>query len=460
MFAGGWIAGCHPRDPEGSVRASAQWKTRGAGKVIAMLEGWSFRLAVEDRFIIVKLAEEGATLPEGLVLEQIVQTLISFTHTYDILCDSRGLRDITSDVAEAVELLCENGARVVVRPQEAPLIQSAFEANWPVLTVNNARLPLNYEALDLAAFESRSYLTEADLMHLTDIVGPTGPSEEEWEFAMRMDPSFRRHYSALEEFSFDAGQGSDLLTDRIGAEEVVAHRVMNHTLKSIGRNSLLTEFCIQTGADNCTVTPYHSHALHSVEARDELLLARPAVIANRTGYLLHDDLAELEGILSDPRVKEGTIQNWLQRHDSVFRAMGYVNVYPQVVLQRDDGTSLRPDFILEPASRGWCDIMDIKIPRMQTVVGKRDRKTLSSYIHEVVAQLREYSAYFENDKWTRRVEDVHGIKCYRPRLIAVIGRDPKLADAGQLRRLMTAYADAEIVTFDQLLRIARTRLLI
>jgi hypothetical protein len=140
--------------------------------------------------------------------------------------------------------------------------------------------------------------------------------------------------------------------------------------------------------------------------------------------------------------------------------MGYRNVYSQVVLAREDGTSLRPDFILEPLGRPWCDILDLKLPTGSIAVGRRDRKALASAVHELVAQLREYAAYFEDERLAKRVQDAYGIRCYRPRLIGVIGRDPNLADERQKRRMMTAYSDVSVVTFDELFKIARSRLLI
>lgn len=80
---------------------------------------------------------------------------------------------------------------------------------------------------------------------------------------------------------------------------------------------------------------------------------------------------------------------------------------------------------------------------------------------ELVAQLREYSAAFEDRKLARRVEEKYGVKCYRPKLVGIIGRDdPRNADPRELRRLQTSYNDTQILTFDQLHRIAKSRLLV
>jgi hypothetical protein len=139
---------------------------------------------------------------------------------------------------------------------------------------------------------------------------------------------------------------------------------------------------------------------------------------------------------------------------------GYNRIYPQVILQRDDGTSLRPDFILEPVGNNWCDILDIKLPDKSVVVGGRDRKRFSASVEELIAQLREYAAYFEDSRLARRIEEIYGIKCYKPRLIGIIGRDPFIEDERQFRRLATQYTDVDVLTFDRLLEIAKSRPLI
>jgi hypothetical protein len=131
-----------------------------------------------------------------------------------------------------------------------------------------------------------------------------------------------------------------------------------------------------------------------------------------------------------------------------------------VLLERDDGTSLRPDFILEPYQGDWCDILELKRPMPAIIVGANDRKSLSAAVHAVAAQLREYAAYFENPKYRRWVYERYGLKLYRPRLFALIGREPIGRDTEAVRRSMTCYTDIEVVTFDELLTIAKRRILI
>jgi len=140
--------------------------------------------------------------------------------------------------------------------------------------------------------------------------------------------------------------------------------------------------------------------------------------------------------------------------------LGYERIYSQVVLERDGQGSLIPDFFAQPIGEEWWDIIELKRPEPAVLVGKEDRKTLSAAIHSTVSQLREYSAYFENEVYAKRIEDAYGIKCYKPNLISIIGTDPGELSTREARRAMTSYSDVKIVTLDKLLSVAKSRILI
>ncbi len=431
----------------------------------------SINIAVEDRFIIVKLWDEHSMLPLR-EMEGLADWMKLLPSSYKVLCDARDLRAATDeigcsvsfDIIECVHLLEDCCPDIICYPDDKNYIEEVFGSATTILKVKPGPISLNYMPLDVTAFgyywPGNDFILESDKERLRDIVKASPISISEWERLILYfpDDDLTKRYGG----HFD--RINTLLQAGLPHPELEADlaslRILDNHIARCSRNSLLTEYAIQFCRDNYVITPYHAHGVHSMEVRNELLLGRPGVVANRTSTLLHNDLAELQQILSTPDIKESAIQKYLEQHLAVFQALGYINVYPQVVLARDDGTSLRPDFILEPAGRDWCDILDIKIPQTRTVVGTRDRQTLAAHIHELTAQLREYSAYFEDERLAKRIEDVYGIKCYKPRLIGIVGRDPKTDDERQLRRLMTAYADVEVITFDQLLRLAQTRLLI
>ena len=233
-------------------------------------------------------------------------------------------------------------------------------------------------------------------------------------------------------------------------------------LKKLHRHSLLIEFAMASKGDDVVCVPYHSQALHKIDFgnRQDLIIGRPGVIANATASFLSSELVEFQRLLNSNSTRERHIQTFLEKHPTFLRGLNYRNVYPQLVLQRDDNTKLVPDFILEPFDGAWCDILDVKLPRQKLIVGRKDRAALAAGIHEVAAQLREYAAYFEQDKYRKFVMQKYGLKVYRPRLIALVGRDLWQMTSEEVRRAMTSYEGLEIVTFDALLEHSKNRILI
>jgi Domain of unknown function (DUF4263) len=468
----------------------------------------TIQIATEDRFIVVKFAaefteESGAFRESPAILRDLL--MYGFSDQYTLLCDCRSLQNVNQEIADGILKLCKAGIPAICLEPYKDRLEAYGRKNnlhgFRILSVRHGQSPLQYIPVASALFESpvEHYV---DMEGYFDYPNPRFQkaaskfngvrSSEEFDFASNFVQahyeieSIARDYYNLEralleeateqptqeaskrdfEYGPEGDEDSDFehhrdyIEDIYTVSAVASLRALRSAVRDHALNSLFVEYAVQLRGNEMLLTPYHSHAVHSIETKNELVLGRPGVVAEKTASLLAPQISEFESLLANKRVREFEIQTYLERSPTLLQALGYAQVYPQVVLQRDDGTFLRPDFIVQPTSDEWCDIVDIKLPTMQTVVGVRDRKTLSSAIHELAAQLREYSAYFENENLSRRLEQRYGIKCYRPRLIGVIGTDPRLADDRQMRRLMTAYSDVRILTFDQLLLHAKNRLLI
>ncbi len=277
-------------------------------------------------------------------------------------------------------------------------------------------------------------------------------------FAQSIPLFFQKMQSALEatENVTKFGDDHDIMTFYLRTALIHAF------LKRLHHNSLLVEFVMTSAGEQITCIPYHGKALNQIECpkKSSILIGRPAIIAQKTNAILSEEIQILESLINEPATREKDIQKFLENHPMFLKGLNYSNIYPQLVLQRDDGTSLRPDFILEPFDDGWCDILDIKLPSQSVIVGKKDRSTLAAGIHAVSAQLREYAAYFEQERYCKWVREKYGLRLYRPRLIAIVGRDMRQMDTTEIRRAMTAYTDLQIMTFDQLIKHAESRLLI
>jgi len=89
------------------------------------------------------------------------------------------------------------------------------------------------------------------------------------------------------------------------------------------------------------------------------------------------------------------------------------------------------------------------------LVGRPNRARLAAGIVSVVRQLREYAAYFDDRAVAARIEKKYGFRCYRPKLTAIVGRDPSGYGDEEIKRAMTSFPDVEIVTYDALLRSIR-----
>ncbi|MBZ5509264.1 MAG: hypothetical protein LAO78_27715 [Acidobacteriia bacterium] len=364
------------------------------------------QIAVEDRFIVTRFHESTATEEYYSILHKVIRHGFP---DYTLLCDCRSVTDLTEEIANGIASVGKDGVTVICPVKHAEKIIScwrygmqindaeSYSDAWSrihILSVRNNQKILNYDS-----FPPEIIFAEKD-----------DENEEEFNFMSRI-------LAAEEE---ESGFTSAGLPPPVASEEGMknlarlefevfasflgAYNTIKHTIQHGATNSLLTEYVMQIDRNSALFSPYHSRALHSVEAGNGILVGRPGILAQKTATVLAQEIRQFESLISNRRVRESEIQSYLERTPAILKALGYVNIYPQVVLQRDDGTSLRPDFIVEPTTHEWCDIVDIKLPDVRTIVGSRDRKTLSAAIHELVAQLREYAAYFENEKWSRRIE--------------------------------------------------------
>jgi hypothetical protein len=132
--------------------------------------------------------------------------------------------------------------------------------------------------------------------------------------------------------------------------------------------------------------------------------------------------------LSDQDIDEPVIDRFIQAHANQFAgALGCKRALSQVELQwierePDDPKVSKPDYLLERED-GYFDILDLKRAalRYKLTVGKKARLRFSSYVGELIAQLKGYERFFRsaaNRKWAM---DNYGVKVRSPRLIGVVG---------------------------------------
>jgi cold shock CspA family protein len=167
---------------------------------------------------------------------------------------------------------------------------------------------------------------------------------------------------------------------------------------------------------------------------------------------------ELEHLINDPAVKESQLQDFFERYPEFIKNDQYKAAHAHVVLRREDGEALIPDFVLEPVGQGrLCDILDLKLPSTEIFVLKQRRERFSAAVYEACAQLREYSFYFDDERNREAVARACGLLAYRPKMFVVIGRRGKISPI-QLRKVEQDVPRLNLLTYDDLLERARYKL--
>lgn len=173
-------------------------------------------------------------------------------------------------------------------------------------------------------------------------------------------------------------------------------------------------------------------------------------VVSLEGSLLEMAVEELEFLMNSRNAREDDFQNFFERNPDFILNDEYRRAHPQLVLSRDDGQTLRPDFLLEPLDQSsLCDLLELKLPSAQVFVLKRSRARFSAAVFEAAAQLREYSRFFDEEKNRGRFQSAYpGLMVYKPRMVVIIGRR---SDASSLvqRDIQSELPNLILRTYDE-----------
>lgn len=163
----------------------------------------------------------------------------------------------------------------------------------------------------------------------------------------------------------------------------------------------------------------------------------------------------LEHLIHEPSTTEADLQRFIEQHPKVFIGGEYLEMHGQVRLETATET-LIPDFLLGHVS-GLCDILELKLPAAKVVVGAAPRRRYSAAIAEAAAQTRVYRDFFDESEKRKWFEEKYKLRAYKPRTILLIGRDTDFRDAKEKRELEVMLHDYRLLTYDDLLRMARAQ---
>lgn len=399
--------------------------------------------------------------------------LSSWRTVWDLRASGSQLyHDILDAYSEAATYLTSRERPIVlVLPEDEADAEQAFRSNmpselWPKLVPVELR-PLATRRLDLAPFEEEwEGMREVPLL---DFDVDFDLSLDSLDNDLRRDASTAVQLGVVNDERTAFQIVDDMLRDdeftdgymRILDDISLRRRtLLSSFLETIATNSLFSQLALVSEPDRIRVVPLHGHGQQQIETPQGLLTVRPS----RTGSAIQwqrfaQAIAELENLLNAPDIDEHAIERHLRANPLFLRGLNYSEVYHQVILPLGDGKSLRPDIFAEPAGEEWAEVIDVKLPSEPIFVGGGHRVRVSTAITEAAAQLREYANYFDDRKLARAIEEKYGFRCYRPRPVVIIGRDPRQGDEQQRRAALSAYPDLQIVTYDHLLQSARERLL-
>jgi Domain of unknown function (DUF4263) len=440
---------------------------RQFGRLVRYLAGGLPRLpiAAEDNFALVDLSgPSDDLLPDDGVMQTMAEAAARLSRQWQFLWDFRDLgEEVYQDSIDAFEGVWATlpdvaAPTLLVPPGRGVEIARTFR-RFSAKTVEMYPKTVGSTDLDLEVFEEGS---PTPLAHASLVFGQSIMGGQPIRAALRTLAGARLWTPLLEELASDHARELLAREDPFGVgEQIEREYMLDATLRSAVTHSVLTQLALQEHEGRIHVIPYHGRSLHQVVAgHDMAILVRPARINHRYWATFSKALNTLEEMINTPGVGEYEIEKLLKQNPFLLGSLGYTEIYHQVVLPRDGAPDLRPDVIAEPADSAWAEILDLKLPSERLIVGRNDRAAQAAGLTEAAAQLRDYAAYFDDRAAAAKIEASLGIRCYKPKLTVVIGRDPSRFTAEEQRRALTAHPDLRVVTYDNLLRAARHRLLL
>ena len=167
-------------------------------------------------------------------------------------------------------------------------------------------------------------------------------------------------------------------------------------------------------------------------------------------------IAQLEELInSDAREEE--FQQLLEKNWWMFG-----NEYGEVLGQREIAAGMQQDFLAKRTADGFLEILEIKKPLngksliYRTNQGSHARSHYRQELSDAIAQVIDYIDEVEYDKRSLYYKEKLEVEKIRAKII--VGRDGDERQKRSLRHLNSTLHGIEILTYDQLLRIAKKSL--
>jgi hypothetical protein len=174
---------------------------------------------------------------------------------------------------------------------------------------------------------------------------------------------------------------------------------------------------------------------------------------------LQSAVEELEWLMNDSSTREQAFQDFFERNPDFILNDEYKNAHPKIQLIGNASDALIPDFVLEPIRQdSLCDLLELKLPTAQLFVMKTKRIRYSAAVFEACAQLREYSAFFDEVGNRERIQRKYGLLSYRPKMFVIIGRRGNVNPI-LVRRLQNDLPrELQLLTYDDILERVKAKI--
>ena len=160
---------------------------------------------------------------------------------------------------------------------------------------------------------------------------------------------------------------------------------------------------------------------------------------------------ELEYLINNPNNKEKNLQDFFERNPDFILNDDYKAAHSQIVLTKDDGKKLIPDFLLEPMDQNaLCDILELKLPSIPIFVKEKNTMRFSATVVKACAQLREYSIFFDEEKNRKAIYKKYALFAFKPKMFVIIGRSGKVNPI-EVRKIESDLPNLHLRTYDQLI---------
>ncbi len=184
---------------------------------------------------------------------------------------------------------------------------------------------------------------------------------------------------------------------------------------------------------------------------DEQNLHSILYITSSETMALRTAVEELESLVNDTNTKEKDFQDFFERNPDFILNDEYKSAHPHIVLAKDDGDSLIPDFVLEPIDQSsLSDLLELKLPSTQIFVLKKNRLRFTAAVLEACAQLREYSIFFDEEKNRKTIYEKYGLLAYRPKMFVIIGRRGEVNPI-DVRKIQSDVPNLYLRTYDEVI---------